>query len=78
MTAKNYTIPISDGEATFDIPDLDIGYYLIPVYYSGDDKYAPANIYIDLNVGGDKSDVISADDVTKYYGDSEKICCSCH
>jgi len=52
---------------------LDIGDYLIPVYYSGDDKYAPANIYIDLNVGGDKSDVISADDVTKYYGDSERF-----
>ena len=73
IDCKNYTIPISDGEATFDIPDLDIGYYLIPVYYSGDDKYAPANIYIDLNVGGDKSDVISADDVTKYYGDSERF-----
>ena len=72
IDGKNYTIAISDGEATFDIPDLDIGDYLIPVYYSGDDKYAPACIYIDLNVGGDKSDVIIADDVTKYYGDSER------
>ena len=72
IDGKNYTIAISDGEATFDIPDLDIGDYLIPVYYSGDDKYAPACIYIDLNVGGDKPDVIIADDVTKYYGDSER------
>ena len=69
----NYTVIISDGEAIFDIPDLDVGDYIIPVYYSGDDYYAPVNIYINLTVSEDKSDVITADNVTKYYGDSERF-----
>ena len=69
----NYTVIISDGKAIFDIPDLDVGNYTIPVYYSGDDYYAPVNIYVNLNVGEEKLDVITADNVTKYYGDSERF-----
>ena len=69
----NYTVIISDGKAIFDIPDLDVGNYTIPVYYSGDDYYAPVNIYVNLNVGEEKPDVITADNVTKYYGDSERF-----
>ena len=69
----NYTLIISDGKAIFDIPDLDVGNYTIPVYYSGDDYYAPVNIYVNLNVGEKKPDVITADNVTKYYGDSERF-----
>ena len=69
----NYTVIISDGKAIFDIPDLDVGNYTIPVYYSGDDYYAPVNIYVNLNVGEEKPDVITADNVTKYYGESERF-----
>lgn len=69
----NYTVIIYDGKAIFDIPDLDVGNYTIPVYYSGDDYYAPVNIYVNLSVGEEKPDVITADDVTKYYGDSERF-----
>lgn len=60
----NYTVIIYDGKAIFDIPDLDVGNYTIPVYYSGDDYYAPVNIYVNLSVGEEKPDVITADDVT--------------
>ena len=52
---------------------MDVGNYTIPVYYSGDDYYAPVNIYVNLNVGEEKPDVITADNVTKYYGDSERF-----
>ena len=72
VDGKTYAVPIYDGEATLDIPDLDVGNYIIPIYYPGDDNYDPVNIYINLTVGEDKSDVISTRDVTKYYGDDER------
>lgn len=72
IDGENYTAPISDGKAILDIPDLDVGNYTIPIYYPGDENYAPVNIYINLTVGEDKSDAISANDVTKYYGDSKR------
>ena len=72
VDGKNYTVPIYDGEAILKVPDLDVGNYIIPIYYPGDDNYDSVNIYINLTVGEDKSDVISTNDVTKYYGDDER------
>ena len=39
LEGKNYTAPVKDGKAIFDIPGLPAGKYNIKVYYSGDDKY---------------------------------------
>lgn len=45
-----YTAPIGDGEAIFFVPGLEIGEHDINAYYSGDDKYLPANATGSINV----------------------------
>ena len=39
IDGKNYTAPVEDGKAVFDIPGLSEGKHDIKVCYSGDDKY---------------------------------------
>ena len=41
--------------------------------YSGDDKYNPADQSVNLTVRDAKSDIITAPDVTKYFGGSERF-----
>ncbi len=43
IEGKRYTAPIKDGKAVFVIPGLKVGIHDIKVFYSGDDKYLPAN-----------------------------------
>lgn len=43
VEGKRYTAPIVDGKAIFRIPSLKVGVHDIKVFYSGDDKYLPAN-----------------------------------
>ncbi len=43
INGKRYTQPIEDGEAIFIIPGLKVGVHDIIAFYSGDDKYLPAN-----------------------------------
>ena len=44
LEGKYYTVPVKDGKAVFDIPGLAAGKYNITAYYSGDNKYDPAQI----------------------------------
>ena len=39
----NYTAPVKDGKAVFNVSNLTVGIHDIKAYYSGDDKYYPAN-----------------------------------
>ena len=69
-----YTAPVVNGTATISIPGLRPGNYTAHVTYSGDDKYNPASKDIPYEVEeADKSDIVSAPDVTKYYGGSERF-----
>ena len=70
---KTYTAPVIDGKATITIPELAAGNYTLPVTYSGDDKYNPLTEEVNITVDKDKSDIISAPDVTKYYKGSERF-----
>ena len=45
-----YTGTVEDGAAAIVIPDLGIGSYALPVEYSGDGKYGPANTTVTFNV----------------------------
>lgn len=47
---KNYTSPVKNGKAVFDIPGLEAGKYLLTAYYSGDDKYEADQIDISVTV----------------------------
>ena len=73
LDSKNYTAPVKDGKATITIPELAAGNYTLPVTYSGDDKYNPVTKEVNVTVEEDKSDIISAPDVTKYYNGSERF-----
>ena len=44
LEGKYYTVSVKDGKAVFDIPGLAAGKYNITAYYSGDNKYDPAQI----------------------------------
>ena len=69
-----YTAPVVNGTATIAVPGLRPGNYTAHVTYSGDDKYKPASKDINYEVEEvDKSDIISAPDVTKYFGGSERF-----
>ena len=70
---KTYVAPIKDGKATITIPELAAGNYNVPVTYSGDDKYNQLTEEIKITVDEDKSDIIKAPDVTKYFNGPERF-----
>lgn len=43
IEGKRYTADIENGKAVFVVPDLEVGVHDIIAFYSGDDKYLPAN-----------------------------------
>ena len=74
VNGKNYTVPLKDGKATITIPKLAAGNYTIPVTYSGDDKYNSETEEVNVTVKEDqKSNIIKAPDVTKYFRGSERF-----
>ena len=74
VDGKDYSAPVVNGIATIAIPGLKHGKYTVPISYSGDDKYKPVSKEIDYAVEEiDKSDIISAPNVTKYYKGSERF-----
>ena len=73
VDGKNYTAPVKDGKATITIPDLAAGDYNVPVTYSGDDKYDSLTKDVNVTVEEDKSIIVNAPNVTKYYGGSERF-----
>ena len=44
IEGERYTAEIKDGQAIFIVPGLQVGVHDIKAYYSGDDKYLPANV----------------------------------
>uniref|UniRef100_UPI003890E314 Ig-like domain repeat protein n=1 Tax=Methanobrevibacter sp. TaxID=66852 RepID=UPI003890E314 len=73
VDGKTYTAPVKDGKATITIPDLAAGNYTVPVTYSGDDKYNSLTEEVNIAVDEDKSDIILAHDVTKYFSGPERF-----
>ncbi|WP_303371178.1 Ig-like domain repeat protein [Methanobrevibacter sp.] len=43
VAGRRYTQPINDGVAIFVVPGLKVGVHDIKAFYSGDDKYLPAD-----------------------------------
>jgi predicted outer membrane repeat protein len=50
VDGETYTAPVKDGKATVIVPCLSAGNYTADVAYSGDDKYAPSNTTVDVEV----------------------------
>ncbi len=73
VNGKTYVAPVEKDTAIITIPELDAGNYVIPVYYSGDDKYNSQSKNANVTVEEDKSDIISAPDVTKYFHGPERF-----
>ena len=73
VNGKTYFASVEEGIAIITIPDLDAGNYTIPVYYAGDDKYTSQSKDANVTVEEDKSDIISAQDITKYFHGPERF-----
>ena len=70
---KTFTASVKDGKATITIPELAAGNYNVPVTYSGDNKYNSLAEEVKITVDDDKSDIIKAPDVTKYFSGPERF-----
>ena len=73
VDGKTYTAPVKGGKATITIPELAAGNYTVPVTYSGDNKYNSLTEEVKITVNEDKSDIIEAPDVTKYFSGPERF-----
>ena len=71
VNGKEYSGDLNDGVASIEIPNLNYGNYDAEVAYSGDLKYNPLKKTTSFAVL--KTFDLSAPDVTKYYGGSEKF-----
>ena len=63
--------PIEDGVATFDLSDVPAGDYNASIMYEGDRLYDGFEMEYPISVLADF--IITAEDVTKYYGGSERF-----
>ena len=64
VDGKQYTAPVQNGKAIFNIPGLTAGKYNITAVYDGDDTYMPANGTDKFTVSKVKPDVnVDAPDV---------------
>ena len=50
VDGRNYTSPVKDGKAIFDISGLKAGRYDLTAHYSGDDKYEEEQIVLTVTV----------------------------
>lgn len=50
IDGKRYTAKVKNGKAVFKVPGLSVGVHDIKVWYSGDDKYLPAQTTGDITV----------------------------
>ena len=57
INGKTYTKPVRNGNAVFIVKGLKVGVHDIEAYYSGDDKYLPADTTGDINVTPDKKPI---------------------
>ena len=68
---ETITAPIENGIATFDLSDVPAGDYNASITYDGDRLYDGFDI--DYPISIEPEFIITAEDVTKYYGGSERF-----
>jgi predicted outer membrane repeat protein len=72
INGKTYTAPIKDSQSTISIPDLTESVTAY-VNYAGDKTHNPASTTVNITVNPKSDVVVVADNVTKYYGGSERF-----
>ena len=72
VNGKTYTQTIKDGKAVFIVPGLEVGVHQIRAYYSGNDKYFPADAIGKIRVTP-KDDVANASEHHHDDGDAEPV-----
>ena len=68
IKGKRYTAEIEDGEAVFIIPGLKVGVHDIIAFYSGDDKYLPANATGEIEVDPIKNETNETNRTVRHLG----------
>ena len=64
VDGTGYYVPVKDGKASFDLPELAPGNHTIAVTYTGDKNYAPANATQTITVEKEVPTVV-AENLTK-------------
>ena len=57
VNGKEYTAPVKDGKAVFNVPGLKAGDYTVKAKYNGDDKYLPEESSDKFTVSKVKPDI---------------------
>ena len=73
VDGKNFTFNVVRSDVKIIIPDLAAGNYTVPVSYSGNFKYNPVSQDVNISVLPKPDVNIVADNVSKYYGGSERF-----
>ena len=73
VNGANYTSDVLNGTAAIAIQNLEAGNYTIPLSYSGDEKYNPAESEINVTVKEKTSIIVKAPELIKYYHGSERF-----
>ena len=73
VSIGNEIVPVRNGVASAVLTNLPVGKNVVPITYSGDDKYNPIETDVTVTVKKDTSDIISAPDVTKYFHGPERF-----
>ncbi|WP_407378953.1 Ig-like domain repeat protein, partial [Methanobrevibacter sp.] len=64
VDGTGYYVPVENGTASFELPELAPGNHTVSVTYTGDKKYAPANTTETIEVPAPEETIIS-EDLTK-------------
>ena len=72
INKKDYKETLVNGKAKITVSNLTAGTYPFTVKYAGNDNYSAQSVTGTLNVKSD-SVIITAPDVSKYYGGSERL-----
>ena len=68
---ETFATPIEGGVARFDLSDVPSGDYNASIAYYGDEKYVGFEVVYPISI--EDKFILSADDLTKYYGGPERF-----
>ena len=70
---STYEVEINDGVGVFECSNLTAGEFELYVYYGGDYKYESANATATIIVLESENVTLTANNLTKYYGASDRL-----
>ncbi|WP_407381262.1 hypothetical protein [Methanobrevibacter sp.] len=70
---SSYVVEIVNGNGVYTNSGVEYGEYELIIVYEGDYKYEPANATVNITVLESGNVTLTADNLTKYYGNSKRF-----